>query len=135
MSSTGSTTKADVNGDAGTGPVSYEPSDTSLLRARLPVVSGLLGGLVAAGLAGTSVDTIGLGAVWAGTAAGSLIVCLGAYLAVLPLQASLPKVIRRRYQKDSLRGAVAWGLGAYVFWFLIVEPALGHVGIYVPMFS
>lgn len=99
----------------------------------LPAVAGLAGGIVAAGAAGTSNKTLFLGAVWLGTAAGILLVMGISYLAVRPARAAVPKPVLRQLWRQVLRKSAAWGLGAYAFWFLIIEPLLGHVGIAVPM--
>jgi TRAP-type C4-dicarboxylate transport system permease large subunit len=100
----------------------------------LPVAGGLAGGIVAAGAAGTSTKTIFLGAVWAGMVVGTLLVLLASYLAVRHARSAVPGPVLRQLWFQVLRRTVGWALGAYVFWFLIIEPLLGHAGIYVPMF-
>ena len=99
----------------------------------LAIAGGLAGGLVAAAGAGTSPKTFYVGAVWAGTAAGILVVLLIGYLAVRPARSAVPGPVLRQLWFQVLRRSAPWALGAYVFWFLIVEPLLSHVGIYVPM--
>lgn len=90
---------------------------------------------MAAGAAGTSVHTIGLAAVWAGTAAGALIILAAVSLTARPLRAGVPPDIARQIWLRALRPTVGWALGAYVFWFLFIEPPLANVGIKVPMFG
>lgn len=118
-----------VTGSSGTAPAARTAPRW------LPAAGGLAGGIVAAGAAGTSTQTIFLGAVWAGTAAGILIILVTTYLAVRPAGAAMPAPVLRLLWFQVLRQTVAWSLGAYAFWFLIIEPELGRAGIYVPMFN
>lgn len=127
------TTSETSSNDAIGADVQARPSTTAAASRWLPIAGGLVGGIVAAGAAGTSTETIFLGAVWAGTATGMLIVALSSYLAVARLRSAMPVPIFRRLAKLTVRRTVSWALGAYVFWFLIIEPALSHAGIFVPM--
>ncbi len=112
---------------------------TRLTRARMtlvPAIGGVLAGIVAAGAAGTSTETIYLGAVWAGAAAGLLLVVALTEFAVSHLRGSMPAGVLRRYRAQMFRYTVSWSLGGFALWFLIVQPLLRQAaGIDVPMFG
>lgn len=124
------------------GPDVADPAGPVATSAAIPsprarwgrIAGGLVAGIVAAGAAGTSTKTIDLGAVWAGTGAGVLIVVMVARLTIGRARRSLPRPVLGQVTKAALRQTVAWALGSYVFWFLIIQPSLVHAGIYVPMF-
>lgn len=96
-------------------------------------LTGILAGLVAAGLAGTSTKTFQLGAVWAGVAVGAAILTMATYAATRFARASLPAETLRIVRRTAIRQSLSWSLGAYAVWFLAVEPLLGHAGVRVPM--
>jgi hypothetical protein len=126
--------RADISETGGVQTASASIPVRTAARSRwLPVVGGLFAGTVAAGTAGTSTQTIYLGAVWAGTATGIAIVGFTAYLAVRHLRGHMPPSVLRRQFTHATRNTLSWALGSYVFWFLLIEPALSHAGIYVPM--
>lgn len=130
---TTATERPGLDGNHETGSVAPASMGVGVGSWWLALVGGLVGGTVAAGAAGTSTQTIYLGAVWAGTGAGLLIVVLASYLQVRRVRLAMPSAVFRRQFRLTLRRTVSWALGAYVFWFLIIEPALGHAGIKVPM--
>lgn len=99
-----------------------------------PAIGGVLAGIIAAGAAGTSTKTIYLGAVWAGAAAGLLLVVAITEFAVSHLRRSVPAGVLRRYRAQMFRHTVSWSLGGFALWFLIVQPLLRQAaGIEVPM--